>query len=153
MKAFKQLCLLLLGGAFVSTLVAQVPTGTISGSVQDESGAIIPGAQVTITNKATDAVRNVKSGADGVCIHRAGEPASLLVPSAVRSPVDTTGCGDAFCGGMLAGWLESGNLLEGGLRGSVSASFVAEGFGAASALQADRGQARRRLEELTPATT
>jgi hypothetical protein len=66
MKAFKQLCLLLLGGAFVSTLVAQVPTGTISGSVQDESGAIIPGAQVTITNKATDAVRNVKSGADGV---------------------------------------------------------------------------------------
>lgn len=95
----------------------------------------------------------VKSGADGACIYRAGEPASLLVPSAVRSPVDTTGCGDAFCGGMLAGWLESNDLLEGGLRGSVSASFVAEGFGAARALQVDRGQARRRLEELTLATT
>src|SRR5215472_7676198 len=65
MKAFKQLCVLLLGAAFVSTLVAQVPTGTISGAVQDESGAVIPGAQVTITNKATGAVRSVTSGAAG----------------------------------------------------------------------------------------
>ena len=40
MEPFKQLCLLLLTAALASTLMAQVPTGTISGSVQDESGAL-----------------------------------------------------------------------------------------------------------------
>jgi Carboxypeptidase regulatory-like domain len=59
-----QLCLLLLVLGIASA-VAQVPTGTISGVVQDESGAIIPTAPVTITNKATGAPRNLVSGADG----------------------------------------------------------------------------------------
>ena len=71
------------------------------------------------------------------------------MPSALRTCVDTTGCGDAFCGGMLAGWLGLADLRRGGLMGAVSASFVAEGFGAAHALRADRQQARRRLEELS----
>lgn len=43
----------------------QTPTGTISGSVTDESGAVVPGAPVTITEKSTAAVRNVTSNADG----------------------------------------------------------------------------------------
>jgi sugar/nucleoside kinase (ribokinase family) len=95
----------------------------------------------------------VKTGADGAFIHCASDRCCLRIPSAVRQPVDTTGCGDAFCGGMLAGWLESGDLPAGGLRGAVSASFAAEGFGAAQALLADTTEARRRLEELTLATT
>ncbi len=64
-----QLCKLLRLGA-VSCLTAafafaQVPTGSISGIVSDESGAIIPSAQVTISNKATGAMRNLTSGPDG----------------------------------------------------------------------------------------
>src|SRR5437763_15169010 len=44
---------------------AQAPTGTISGTITDESGAVIPNASITITEKDTGAVRTLTSGADG----------------------------------------------------------------------------------------
>jgi sugar/nucleoside kinase (ribokinase family) len=94
----------------------------------------------------------VKAGAEGARIHVAGSGAGLSVPSAVRRCVDTTGCGDAFCGGMLVGWLESADLGRAGLMGAVAASFVAEDFGAAHALRPDRTRARQRLEELAGST-
>jgi hypothetical protein len=44
---------------------AQVDTGTILGTVSDISGAVIPGATVTIIEQATSARTTVKSSADG----------------------------------------------------------------------------------------
>ncbi len=68
MKALLQPCplfvLLLLG--LVVTGLAQAPVGDVSGTVFDESGAIIPNAQVTITNKETGLVRNVISNSTGL---------------------------------------------------------------------------------------
>src|SRR5215471_11733143 len=62
-------CLLILALAAIllasSSAVGQVPTGSISGTVSDESGATIPGAQVTITNLATGMVRRITTGNDG----------------------------------------------------------------------------------------
>ena len=46
-------------------LIAQAPTGTISGYVTDESGAVIPNATVTITNKATGFARTATTNAEG----------------------------------------------------------------------------------------
>ncbi|HLG96014.1 MAG TPA: carboxypeptidase regulatory-like domain-containing protein [Bryobacteraceae bacterium] len=40
-------------------------TGTISGTVADESGAVIPNATITITNKATGATRTANTNAEG----------------------------------------------------------------------------------------
>jgi hypothetical protein len=44
---------------------AQQPVGTISGTVYDQSGALIPNASITIKNKATGIERKVTSSDDG----------------------------------------------------------------------------------------
>ncbi|MBS1808130.1 MAG: TonB-dependent receptor [Acidobacteria bacterium] len=50
---------------FAAATFAQVPVGTISGTIVDESGAVIPNAVVTIRNKSTGAERKVSSSEDG----------------------------------------------------------------------------------------
>ncbi len=44
---------------------AQAPTGLISGTVTDESGAVVPSATITITDKAQGSTRSPKVSADG----------------------------------------------------------------------------------------
>jgi len=45
--------------------VAQVTTGTISGSVKDSSGAVLPGAKITILNQETGISRTLQSDSSG----------------------------------------------------------------------------------------
>jgi sugar/nucleoside kinase (ribokinase family) len=61
---------------------------------------------------------------------------------------DPTGAGDAYCGGFLVGWTETGDAFEAALRATVSASFVVENFDARYALRFDRQEAEKRLCEL-----
>ena len=52
---------------WISMTVAQAQdTGLISGTVTDESGAVIPNVTLTITNKATGTTRSVTSNAEGL---------------------------------------------------------------------------------------
>ncbi len=51
--------------ACASALLAQLPTGTILGVVKDSSGAVIPGANVTVRNTDTAQTRTLVSEADG----------------------------------------------------------------------------------------
>src|SRR6202521_1863577 len=44
---------------------AQKTTGDIDGTVTDQSGAVLPGCALTLTNQATGAVRNTTSNAQG----------------------------------------------------------------------------------------
>src|SRR6266478_1003506 len=55
------LCVLL----FTAVAVAQVTTGTISGTVKDTSGAVITGAQVVLLNDDTGISRTVQSDSAG----------------------------------------------------------------------------------------
>src|SRR5207237_7399921 len=48
-----------------STLWAQAPTGDITGTVTDATGAIVAGATVTIKNTATNAQRTATSNEAG----------------------------------------------------------------------------------------
>jgi len=49
----------------VRTTFAQAPVGTISGTVADETGAVIPNANVVVKNVSTGIERQTTSGADG----------------------------------------------------------------------------------------
>ena len=63
MKTFVRLGLLFVLWALLA--LAQAPVGDITGTLFDESGAVIPAAPISITNKGTGLVRNVKTGGDG----------------------------------------------------------------------------------------
>ncbi len=65
-RAAMMLCGLVIGMAIFSTrAIAQVDTGAISGTVRDKSGAVLPGAQVTLTNQGTNLAASTKSDANG----------------------------------------------------------------------------------------
>ena len=57
---------------FLCSIVgAQSPSGAISGVVQDESDAVVPGANITVTNVDTGVSRSVPADAAGR-LHAAG---------------------------------------------------------------------------------
>ena len=58
---------------------AQVETGQISGSVTDPSGAVIPGATITVRNVATNEQRTDASNASGLYVVTGLEPATYQV--------------------------------------------------------------------------
>ncbi|PYS00021.1 MAG: hypothetical protein DMG16_16570 [Acidobacteria bacterium] len=63
---FRNFCLTLLVFAFSAQLAsAQVNTATVSGTVHDESGAVLPGATVTIQNQDTGISRTVTTNETG----------------------------------------------------------------------------------------
>ncbi len=56
---------LLLTAGFVCMLFGQAASGTVSGTVTDNTGAIIPGASVTVTNEGTGFTRTVTTNQNG----------------------------------------------------------------------------------------
>lgn len=77
-------------------------------------------------------VAAIKLGLDGSVGTQQGEV--VHAPPATTEPVDPTGCGDAFCGGFLVGFAETGDLRTALSRGTEAAGLVARGHGAAHAL-------------------
>jgi hypothetical protein len=57
---------ILLTGALGLTVVAQEPTGIISGTVTDPSGAVVPSARITITHHGTGASRVISPNTEGL---------------------------------------------------------------------------------------
>jgi ribokinase len=70
----------------------------------------------------------IKIGVDGCVVADANHQAAL--PALPVTVMDSTGAGDAFCGGFLAGYLRTGCLLVGAVCGTSSAAHVIKGFGA-----------------------
>ncbi len=50
-KLFRTAGLLLLAAAIAAPVMAQTLTGSISGTIKDEQGAVLPGVTVTLTGK------------------------------------------------------------------------------------------------------
>ena len=53
----------------------------------------------------------------------------FTVPAVPTNVVDTTGAGDAYCGGFLVALGSGVDAAEAGARAAVSASFALEQFG------------------------
>ncbi len=70
----------------------------------------------------------IKLGVSGCFVADPNYQAAL--PSLPIRVIDSTGAGDGFCGGFLAGYLRTGCLLLGAVCGSTSAAHVIAGFGA-----------------------
>jgi sugar/nucleoside kinase (ribokinase family) len=105
--------------------------------------ARLPGVQVI----------GIKRGRDGVIVHAAGGAEILSVPSASFGTVDITGAGDAFCGGFLVGYAQSGDALEGALCGSISAAYAISAPSANGLLAVNRAEARERMNALRAGVT
>ena len=63
---FSVIAILAIAQLFTAQARAQVSGATLSGTISDPSGAVIAGAQVTITNKATGIARTVTTDTAGL---------------------------------------------------------------------------------------
>lgn len=90
----------------------------------------------------------VKMGAQGCTVYDRARDAVWHVPIFPVEAKDTTGAGDSFCGGFLAGYEQTGDALEAAVRGTVSASFVVQDFGALHALDTSRQEVIRRANSV-----
>ncbi len=68
-------------GGDVLTLAcfAQQLTGTLSGTVYDQSGAVVPDAQILLKNQLSGDTRTAVSGNDGHFVITAVQPASYSI--------------------------------------------------------------------------
>ncbi|MGH9401096.1 MAG: carboxypeptidase regulatory-like domain-containing protein [Terriglobia bacterium] len=61
-------CAALLSGWSFTPLWAQIDVGRVSGTVRDPSGAVAPGAQLTLTNQATGVAQTTRSSSTGTYV-------------------------------------------------------------------------------------
>src|SRR4051812_40487952 len=76
MKRLAVLCLLALSAG---TIPAQVITGSITGTVVDPTGGVIPGAVATLISDATKESRNNTANASGIFNFTAVQPGTYVV--------------------------------------------------------------------------
>ncbi len=92
----------------------------------------------------------IKLGDRGCLVREPKDGQIYHVPAYPASVIDSTGAGDAFCGGFMVGLQETGSAVTAALQGSISSSFVIEGFGAMHALKVSKVTAMERMEHLRP---
>lgn len=88
----------------------------------------------------------LRMGAEGALVADTQSGQMVHVPAVETAVVDPIGAGNAFCGGFLVGWRETGDIQLAALYGSVSASFLVEQIGLPSFSQAVCKEAQNRLD-------
>lgn len=89
----------------------------------------------------------LKRGAEGGLLHDLRTDSTLYWAPKVVELVDSTGSGDAFAGGFLAGRIAAEDAQASVEQGVVSASFALERWGAEALLQATPADARLRHQD------
>ena len=110
-----QLSTILLFLALATSLSsAQVPTGTVTGTVTDASGAVLPKATVTITNKETGAVRAVQTNGEGIFAAPALPARVVAQETFAQAPIGELPAGWAQWDSQATFQLLAGRALNGG---------------------------------------
>ena len=86
----------------------------------------------------------LRMGAEGSEVDTA-EGTSFCIPAVPAPVIDTTGAGDAYCGGFLVALANGAEPAEAGAHAAVSASFAIEQFGVPEFAEQMPGEAARRL--------
>jgi hypothetical protein len=74
------LIIVCLGAALLGGIaVAQTTSGTITGTITDQSGGVVPGAKITLTDEATNDTREVKGGDAGDFVFVALRPGTYTL--------------------------------------------------------------------------
>lgn len=71
-----------------------------------------------------------KIGERGALVCEADTAALTHVPAFPAGVIDTTGAGDSFCGGFIAGLVAGEDVVTAAAMGTVSASYIVETYGA-----------------------
>jgi ribokinase len=87
----------------------------------------------------------IKLGEQGSLVYDREHDQLTPVPVYPARVQDTTGAGDAYCGGFLAGYTLTHDPVTAALYGTVSASYVVEAIGALATHQPSPAEARARL--------
>ncbi|WP_420102622.1 carbohydrate kinase family protein [Bosea sp. (in: a-proteobacteria)] len=90
----------------------------------------------------------VKLGARGSLVWDKSAARAVPVPVVPTRAIDPTGAGDSFCGGFLAGLVETGDPVLAAAYGAVSASLIVGRYGADGALPVNREDCRATLAGL-----
>jgi sugar/nucleoside kinase (ribokinase family) len=119
--------------------------------VETMIGPADPLTQVHRLAAAGAEVIGLRMGEAGSLVHRADTGETWQIPACPVTVVDACGAGNAYCGGFLVGWVQTGDLRLAGLYGAVSASFLVEQVGLpVPDLLYQRKEAQRRLALLQP---
>jgi sugar/nucleoside kinase (ribokinase family) len=106
---------------------------------------------MTLMRRLTDAgavIVALRMGAEGSLLHHAATGATHHIPAVPTSVIDPVGAGNAYCGALLVGWLETGDLRRAGLYAAVAASFLVEQYGLPAPRADLHAEAARRLAQL-----
>lgn len=111
-----------------------------------ELQALVPdtgpaGALAILAERCSGAVA-VKLGPAGVLVWDRDAGTAVRVPPEDADARDPTGAGDSFCGGFLAGLVETGDPVKSARFGAISAARIVGCFGADGSLPVDRAAAR-----------
>ena len=90
----------------------------------------------------------VYAGSGATHFSSASHLVPIHVPAIPTNVIDPTGAGNAYCGGFLAGYVQTGDVLTAARYGTVAASFLVEQVGLPEINERLRTQAGLRLHLL-----
>lgn len=130
-------------------LRALVSAGQIFSPNELEAASLVgPGEPLKLIQRLAQAGAEIialRQGPAGTTVYRADSGETWHIPAVETIVIDPVGAGNAFCGGFLAGWVQTGELRTAGLYGVVSASFLVEQVGLPPVEVLHSNEARRRL--------